>query len=342
MMNQKFSDNFVFLQKTSNETFIYNLLTKKKSVNSDKIFSNSMKGYSANTLLALVFLFVAIFMLQFSLVSYAGNPTDNVSVDVNVTTLSEITVMPAAISWVGVVPGTLGGERNLSIKNTGSTNVSSVYAYVSTMVNESARPYTTDNVAAYSAGGLLVFHNSTNNSYSWAGRMEWNWTEVINNLQTNESKIDPVDSNLTSWGFFRNASTSHVWVIAANSTDGLCNGSGTVFSIEDANDDGSISTRIPNATSITKDGSDDEFAFFSVKRTTNLLNGMCVAVNRTCNNIYVYKYDGRSGFNSCTNFANVAERLVPNQLERLVADIWIPSGLPAGNLTRAWWYFIGS
>ena len=272
----------------------------------------------------------------------AGVPTDNVSVDINVTALSEITVMPAALSWILITPGNPGGERNMSIKNTGSVNVSNVYTYIGTADNETARPYASSNPIDYSAGSLVLVHNSTNNSYSWVGRLEWNWSEAINNLQLNESMIVAANSNLSSWGFFRNASTSHVWIVAANSTNGRCNESGTVLAIEDDDDDGNPNTRMPNATYIVMDGRDTQFGYFSINRTTNLLSGMCIAVNSTCYNIYAYKYDGRSGFSSCSNFAYVAQRLVPNQLERIKADIWIPSGIPAGNLTRAWWYFIGN
>ena len=69
---------------------------------------------------------------------------------------------------------------------------------------------------------------------------------------------------------------------------------------------------------------------------------MCVAVNASCTNIFVYKYDGRTGFSSCANFQELATNLVPNQIERIIAEIYVPYGIPKGNLSTTWWYFVGS
>jgi hypothetical protein len=309
-------------------------------VNSNTKFS-SASGIKAILIFAVAAL-GAILLVSFSSPIYA-DPTSNVTVDVNVSTVGEITVLPSAISWIPVTPGTAGGQRNLTIKNTGSTNVTNIFSYMSTMNNESVRPYLSSNPSSYSAGGLLVFHNESNSSYAWAGRLEWNWTEDINNYDNSESTIAAAQGNvLVSRGFFRNASTSFVWAVGANSTNGRCNESGAVFAIEDDDDDGTANTRRPNATFITLSGSDTEFGYFTVSRPTNGLHGMCVAVNRTCDKVYAYKYDRRAGFLSCTNSNVIQGRLAPNEVEMITADIYVPKGIPGGNLTQAIWYFQGT
>ncbi len=299
----------------------------------------------SSTYKIVIILLAVSFSLAFILGSkYAdaqGVPTDNVTVDINISSLAEITVLPHAISWVLITPGTAGGQRNLTIKNTGSVNVTNIFAYMSTLNNESVRPYLSSDPKLYSAGALLVYHNESNLTFFWAGRVEWNWTEPINNFNNTESTIPA--TNITAYGYFRNASTSFVWAVGGNATNGWCNETGTKFAIEDDNDDGYGATRSPNATDIHFDGNTSDYSFFSVNRATNALTGMCVAVNKTCENIFVYKYDMRAGiYANCLNANYIETKLVPNEIERVTADIYVPKGMPAGNLSQAIWYFQGT
>jgi hypothetical protein len=289
-----------------------------------------------------VFLFIIIFGFNLSGIVFAAN--DNVTVDVNVSILSEITVTPPAINWTQITPGTAGGMKNITIKNTGSVNVTNLYAYVDTLQNESSRPYGSSNPALYSAGGVLVFKNQTNNAFYWAGRIEWNWTEEISSL---DKSLFTNQNNVTAWGFFRNASVSYVWAVATNKTTGLCNetGDGTAvqLGIEDHVDEGTPETRKPNPGSITASGGDDSYAYFSVNRASNLLSTMCVAVTSSCDKIFIYKYDKRPGFTTCTNSMYIQPHdLTPNAIHRVTADVWIPKGIPAGDLTGALWNFVAT
>ncbi len=304
-------------------------------------FANSIANKNKPTIIIVATATILFILAMRLALPSLAQPTDNVTVDVNISALGEITLLPTAISWVGIQPGIVGGERNLTIKNTGSVNVTNIFSYVSTLDNETTSPYSGDIASAYSATGLLVFRNETNNSYSWAGRIEWNWTDDINNLQLNESTFG--FAALSSRGYFRNASNSYVWVLAGNTTHGRCNDSGVVFAIEDTNDDGTIATRAPNATSIAWDGATADYGYFSVNRGSNFLAGMCIAVSTDCTKIYAYKYDKRVGsFDTCLNSANVVQKLVPNEIERVVADIYVPKGMPRGDLKSGLWYFQGT
>jgi hypothetical protein len=291
---------------------------------------------------ALVLLFFAIiFALGFQQ-AYAAET--NVTIDVNVTVLSEITVSPASINWTLVSPGQTGsavsGVRLLDIHNTGSVNITNIYAFVTTLQNETTRPYGASEARNYSAGGVLVFHNSSSPAFFWAGRIEWNWTGPISNID-----LTAIDQNSRSaQGFFRNASTTFVWAVG-NGTNG-CNDSDAVFAIDSDADLGTAATRAPTTDSITMDGGDLEWAYFSVNREP--LNGMCVAINRTCDKIYIYKYDKRSvsgsDFGSCGNsrYIYAGLNLTPGAIETITADVWMPRGMPLGNLTKTIWTFVGS
>jgi len=261
----------------------------------------------------------------------------NATVDVNVSTLSEITVFPNNINWTLITPGQNGGVRLLDIKNTGSVNVTNLYSYVTTLANETVRPYGSSNPANYSAGGVLVFKNSTS-QYFWAGRLEWNWTAAISNLDL--SNI-PATSRAAQ-GYYRNASNSYVWALG-NGTSGLCNNSNALFAITDMIDLGTAATRKPDPTSISMDGGDANYGYFSINRGANFLNGMCVAVDQNCTKIFVYKFDRRPGFTTCANSQYIrAANLTPDAIETVTADVWIPKGMPAGNLTQAIWSFVAT
>jgi hypothetical protein len=290
------------------------------------------------------FVLVALFILAIMFSSksdYSYAADFNVSVDVNISAYTEITVSPAFLNWTNIIPGTAGGIKYVDIRNTGSTNITNLYSFITTLENETARPYGSSNPDSYSAGGVVVVRNESLDKYWWAGRLEWNWTQTISN--TDQSDI-PASSRAAE-GFFRNASVSYYWA-AGNGTAGLCSGSGSIFALEDDADTGAVSTRTPTASSISRDGGDSEYSYFSISRGTNFLNGACIAVSSNCQKIYMYKFDRRTGaFNgsTCANsvYMNNAQ-MAPNEIENIAADVWVPKGIPQGNLRRATWTFVAS
>jgi hypothetical protein len=294
-------------------------------------------------LLAALFLIVVL-MSSRSEITFAY--TDfNVTVDVSIASISEITVTPAILNWSDIVPGLAGGTKTVDVKNTGSTNITNLYAFMSTITNESTRPYGSSNPDVYSAGGVVVFRNESETTYWWAGRLEWNWTEIISNTDRSAVTI----ASRASEGFFRNASVSYYWTAGngTNTSGSLgCNNTGAIFAIEDQYDNGTTTTRTPDAGSITRNGGDENFSYFSISRAGNFMNSGCVAVSSNCDKIYMYRFDKRAtGFNgnACTNAAFInAGPLAPNDIENLISDVWIPKGLPAGNLRRATWTFVAA
>jgi hypothetical protein len=125
-----------------------------------------------------------------------------------------------------------------------------------------------------------------------------------------------------------------------------CNNTAAIFAIEDQVDNGTTTTRTPDATGITRNGGDENFSYFSMSRAGSFMEGSCVALSANCDKIYVYKFDKRTtGFNgnACSNAVYINPyNQAPNDIERLTADVWIPKGLPAGNLKRAVWTFVAT
>ncbi len=273
---------------------------------------------------------------------------DNTTISVDVQSISEITLYPSTITWTGVGPGHAGGQVNLDIVNTGSKNVSQIYAYVSTLNNETSRPYGTDDASKYAATGVIVLKNETDSNIYFAGRLEWNWTEDISsadlsNVGGTNGPCDGGPGNC-SWGWFRNTSYEYVWAVS-NGTNGLCNNTGTQFGIEDDADDGTTSTRTPITTNINRDGGDSDYSYFSVNRATSPLYGSCVAVSTDCQKIYIYKYDKRTSpnFNSCNNVRYVHNNtLTPRETHTLTLDAYVPYGTPYGNLATGAIYVVAA
>jgi len=66
-----------------------------------------------------------------------------VTVDVSVQSVAQLSVIPTILSWTNINPGQAGTVQSLNIKNTGSVNLTNIYAYVDTLTDETTRPYGT-------------------------------------------------------------------------------------------------------------------------------------------------------------------------------------------------------
>ncbi len=283
-------------------------------------------------LLALKILFL-IFLVFFAAITMA-DVSDTVTIDVNITQTASITVWPDTLNWTSVGTGHAGSEtvgiKKLTVKNAGSVNISQIYAYINTLTTENARPYGSDTPTDFSAGGVITLRNETDSGFFFAGRIEWNWTQDIPNHDWSAV------TSPKAWGYFRNTSNDYVWVLG-NGTNGLCNNTGAQFAIEDDVDLGTTTTRTPIITSITRDGGDSSWSYFSIDRASSPLDGSCVAAYYDCTKIYIYHYDKRTSpnFDACTNSAYLQEaNLTPGNTMTIDVDAWIPNGYPAGFLNQ--------
>jgi hypothetical protein len=291
-------------------------------------------------LLFIIVLVISVAFL-FSVISTTviayGNANDTVTIDVNVSSVSQITLFPDTLTWTNVDAGTNATPKNITLKNTGSLSLTDIYAYVGTLEDESLRPYGSGNPGKYSAGGVLVIRNETNTSvwpYYNLGRIEWNWTVDIPNHNW---------GNVTSpvaWGYFTNLTNDYVWVLG-NGTNGFCNNTATQFAIEDHADVGTLGTRSPDKTTISPDDSDGNWTYFSINRTSSVLNHTCVAAYYDCSKIYIYKFDERNSnpdFAKCANAAYLYNgggtegTLMPGDTIIFKVSPWVPHGTPSGDL----------
>jgi len=281
--------------------------------------------------LSIFLVFFAFSILMASIPVFAVN-NDNVTIDVNVTQAASITVVPDSLNWTGIGTGGVGGIEYLNIKNSGSLNVSQIYAYVNTLETEPVKPYATGNPLSYSAGGVITLKNETDAAHFFAGRIEWNWTQDIPNHDW--SNVDDVDA--IAWGYFRNASNDYVWVLG-NGTDGYCNNTNAEFAIEYDVDLGTTETRKPEG-SYAIESESSEWGFVGITDGSSPLNNYCVAAYYDCSKIYIYHYDKRTSpnFASCDNSGYIQQlNLTPGYTIILEVDAWVPNGYPSGWLNTS-------
>jgi hypothetical protein len=257
-----------------------------------------------------------------------ADANDTVAIDVNVTQTASIMVVPETLNWTSVATGSAGGLKYLTVKNTGSLNVSQIYSYVDTLVTEPVRPYGISDPKSYSAGGVVTLKNESAAGYSFAGRLEWNWTQDIPN------HVWTAVTSAKSWGYFRNTSNDYVWVLG-NGTAGRCNETGAQFSVETDVDLGSAATRTPDNTAPLTTSAGDPANWGYGALASGPLSGYCVAASTDCSKVYIYKYDMRSAFGGCTNAAYLqTANLIPGNTITLSLDAWVPNGYPGGFLNQ--------
>lgn len=273
--------------------------------------------------------------LPFKSLAATSNQT-NVTVEISAVT--KITVAPTNLTWYNVQPNSTGELKYLDIKNSGSNNITSVYAYVDTIDTETTNPIPTGDPTKYASTGLLLMNASTvNNEFYYVGRLDWNITPVGNGTKVDGPPGSYGQAN--SWGYFRRFDGDYLWNISLgsgiviNDTHG-CNSTGTVFMIEDEADDGRPLTRQPTRSGGTVTSIAD-WGIFGI--TGGILDGHCIAVHRTCEKIFIYNYDKRSGFKDCTNADFVRDAtLTPGNQFTVYTTIWVPYGIPAGWLKSGW------
>jgi hypothetical protein len=283
---------------------------------------------------------IILAILAFS-VSFAGIPrkviaaSDQANVTVNVTELAQITLLPDVVTWSSVDPGSTSTSESIQVRNSGSLNISNIYAYTDTLVSEPNNPYPAGDPTAFSSGSVLKIKNETD-TYYYTDRLEWNISKPANSGGAS-------CQNAIAWGYFRNVSNEYVWCLVngteINSTHG-CNSTGTQFYIEQDPDNGTSVTREPDLTGGTVN-EQPGWGLFSF--SSGPLNGYCVAASQDCTKILIYKYDKRSPFSQCsgTEFLR-ATVLTPGDEFTINLQVWLPKGIPAGWLNSTWLTIEGS
>lgn len=273
---------------------------------------------------------VLAFLIAASTAS-AVNTTANVTVNVNISTVGAIVVLPNWINWTAMSPGSDSAVSNFIIKNTGSVNVSDIFMNTSTIGDESTNPLQTADVSKYAAAGLVMVKNATDTSYYHAGRLEWNLSTVL----TDEVLSLAAGVTNMGHGWYRNASgNEYLWKLE-NGSNGFCNTSSATFTIKTVPENQTTMNRNLGANTMTCAISDSGNAAWSSAScgTSGPLAGQCVATSSNCDKIMIYKYFGPlSDYPACANAAYLRKNvIVPGDEAAFSLKASVPKGIPAGD-----------
>jgi hypothetical protein len=300
-------------------------------------------------LVPLLVILIFAFSLTGILKGVVAGTTNQTNITVEVKSISEITVVPTVLAWDQITPGTVGGIKYLDIKNSGSQPISRVYGYVDTLESEPFNPIPNGNSKDFSSGSVLMIRrNESGANYYYAGRLEWNITEVKPGVEGPPGSSTSGGDTAVVWGYYRNATPGGNYLFylvngsVVNATGG-CNSTNSKIMIEQDADNGTAATRNPDLGG-TIDVSIPDWGIYNF--STGPLAGHCVALHRTCEKIYIYRYDRRSNpnFNGCLlsdseqSFydSTIDTTFQPGEEFTINLDAWVPEGIPAGWLNSTW------
>ncbi len=304
----------------------------------------AFKGSGAiKSLIAMVFLVISVALVLNPVSLQAADANDTITLNVNISEIAAIEVLPTAVTWNQLQPGSNGTAtdlKNISVKNIGSYNLTNFYIDVNTEELETENPIGTSNISKYAAGGFILFRNeSTDLDYFHLGRLEWNLTEIM------DTEVLDLSPGVTKFGhgWYRKANgNEYLWKLEngtqADGNGAWCNTTSANLVIiknpENASGYSRDFSAGNTATAPTPGGSNANWTFFHFTDTEGgPLAGRCVAAYYDCTRIYIYKYDKSDGFKDCAISAYFAtEELAPGErLDKLKIKPSIPQGTPSGD-----------
>lgn len=286
-----------------------------------------------------VFLLAAL-AFALALAPQYANAQSTFNVTVNISASSQITVIPTSLAWTQVSPGSTGAAKNVSIKNTGSLNITTLEVSANTITLESTNPLGSGDPTKYAATGLLLVQNATSGAPQYLlGRLEWNLSGAL------ASEIFPSLQANWSHGWYRNASKNNYLWLLQNGTGGVCNASGTSFKIKTAPENDTAMKRdlttevtsgdVCGGSAITGGGG-KAWGVFNCAGATNPLNGQYVAAYYDCTKIYIYNYDkSNSAFPTVSSVPYLWSNVItPGDETYMNVIAAVPLGTPAGDTTE--------
>jgi len=282
---------------------------------------------TTSLLLTLLILTLAVLSISlFSSTSLAG--TGTVSINVNVSEVSQISVLPSYLEWIQVVPGNNKTDQTITVTNVGSTVLTNgVYGEVNSFA-EITNPWTGGTPRA---GSFLVIKNSTSSLYYFVNRLEWNDTSIAGSVENK-------DANGVTWGFFRNKTQKWLWEVdkdnngeCLNSTAGV--GNTAMIRIKTTAFDGTynLATNMANGSSVGANTTEYSFWTFA----SGPLYDYCVALRKTCDAFMIYKWDKNSSWTACGSTLYLNNTLQLTGSLTLTANVFVPSGTQSGNATAS-------
>ena len=277
-------------------------------------------------------LLLVLMVITYSPIASAATTNDTIQVNVTISAKAEITVLPTSLNWT-LQPSQNGTVQTVIIKNTGSYNVSSLYATPSTLSDEATNPLGTGDASKYASAGFVLVRNTTNPTFYHLGRLEWNLSSLLSGENLN---LNPQTTRF-GHGWYKTVGAGSNWQNylwkAENGSNGYCNNTGTTFVIKLDPENATQQNR-DLSTGLATCSMESAGANWSIHTCSNgPLVGHCVAVYVNCTKIYLFKYDDPTdtNFPACTNKDYLTNNtIVPADSYQIELMASVPEGVPAG------------
>ncbi len=220
--------------------------------------------------------------------------TNTTVIEVNISTVAQITVAPKWLSWYQVAPGGNGSIQTVTVENTGSEAfLNGIYVEVDSYTNKTTNPTVGSAAHNYMAGSFLVIANSTdwpNDRFWFVNQMSWNETYYPNPASPTAGAI--------SWGWYNNASQRWLWELVPNASGGQCvqgDDQGVGLKVQPTVDSASLS----GATSANYISNSSEWSLWGL--SNGPLADYCILASVDCTHLMIYRYDKNSSLPTSTN-----------------------------------------
>jgi hypothetical protein len=254
--------------------------------------------------------------------------TNTTTIAVNVSSVGQLSVTPSYLEWIQIAPGGQGTDQTITITNTGSIDFTTgLYASVNSFSAEASNPIGGASTA-YAAGSYLVLKNASDTVYHFANRMEWNDSTIV-------GSISGKNANGISWGKYRNLTNYWIWELRKDNNNQCLNtttGTPNTAALTIINTQGTFDLT-GSTTSATPVGNTSEWGIWSF--SAGPLADYCVAVRKNCQSFMIYRWDYNSSLTACTTRKYLNNSLSVGQSIIVTANVFIPSGTPAGNATQS-------
>ena len=282
----------------------------------------------------------------------AATASNATTVNVSVLPIASVVITPINLTWPQLVPSNTNFTYNINIKNTGTVALSQFYMTPSTLSEETTNPTGQNNPGLYSSAGFISVRNTSNITTVTdltgaspkafhVGRIEWNLSANMSDEFLDLAASTLQEGGRFGHGWYNNATgNNNLWKVE-NGTGGWCNNTATTLAYIDDPENSSMQARnfvtltvIESGSGITAVGANQYWSVHTID--SGVLAGYCVAVNASCDFIYLYKYDTVGPLNNrplpaCAARSYLkADPLNPGQEFTISVYASMPSGVPAG------------
>jgi len=254
--------------------------------------------------------------------------TDNATIDVEIGATAVITLNDTDVDFGIVSPMANSTQFGMLVTNTGSKDISNVYAWADTLKHNTTNPRGTSTSTNWIATSFLSLDNNTaGDDWYYVGNLVWNMSANYDN--TTWTLSGEVNAFGDFWEGGSATTDLYYWEMTSG-TSGFCNQSDTSIKIQGTKNDKSTST----GTSLVADTQSTSWATWKVGSGPWL--NYCIASDVSCRYLYVYKWDYNSTFPACENrnYTTGGQTLSPSQTYTFRIKAIVPPNVADGVTTQ--------